>query len=152
MLGDIDRGTAVLAAEREALQQAQRDQQDRRGNADRRVGGQQADRKSGRAHDAHRDQERVLAANEIAQSTEHQRAEGSHRESCGECGERKDEAGDFIDSGEELAAEHCGDQAVEIEVIPFEHRAQRGGTDDQRVVDRPRGNFPHKQPLPFSQA
>ena len=37
VLGDVGRGAAILAAERQALQQAQRDQDDRRGEADRRV-------------------------------------------------------------------------------------------------------------------
>jgi hypothetical protein len=43
VLGDIGRGTAVLAAQRQALQDAQRDQDDGSGNADRGIAGQQAD-------------------------------------------------------------------------------------------------------------
>src|SRR5205085_8865657 len=40
VFGHIGGGTAVLAAERQALQQAQADQDDRRGDADRGIAGQ----------------------------------------------------------------------------------------------------------------
>jgi hypothetical protein len=74
VLGDVGRRTAVLAAEREALQQAQPDQDDRRAAMPMRVAGSTPTTKSTR-HQQDRDEEGVLAADR-SPSAEHQRAEG----------------------------------------------------------------------------
>jgi DNA invertase Pin-like site-specific DNA recombinase len=47
----------------------------------------------------------VLATHEVAQPSEHQRAEWPHRKARGERSQRKDETGDPIDAGEKLRAE-----------------------------------------------
>ena len=52
VLGDVDRRAAVLAAERESLQDANQQERDRRGHADRGVGRQHADERRRAAHDA----------------------------------------------------------------------------------------------------
>ena len=75
MLGHVGRRTAVLAAQRQALQQAQRDQDDRRGDADGGVAGQEADDEGRHAHDQDGDQEGVLAPDHVAQAAEHDGAE-----------------------------------------------------------------------------
>src|SRR5581483_9891186 len=84
VLGHVGRCTAVLAAERKALQQAQRDQDDRRRRADRRIARDEADQERRGAHDHDRDQERVFAADEIAEAAEQEGAERPHEESGGE--------------------------------------------------------------------
>src|SRR3546814_2884581 len=43
---------------------------------------------------------------------------------------RSDEAGGFVDAREELRRNDRREQAVEVEIIPFEHRAERRGEDD----------------------
>ena len=124
MLGDVGRGTAVFPAERQALQQPQQHQRHRRRDPDRCVAGEQADREGRPAHDAHGDQKRVLAAHQIAQPPENQRAERAHGEAGGKRGQRENKAGDFIHAGEELRTDDARQQTVQIEVVPFEHGAE----------------------------
>jgi hypothetical protein len=92
VLRHVGRGAAVLAAEREALQQAQHDEDDRGRDADRRVGGQQADDERRQAHQQDGDEERVLAPDEVAQAPEDDGAEGPHREAGREGEQREDES------------------------------------------------------------
>src|SRR5262245_5273795 len=80
MLGHVGRGTAVLAAQRQALKQTQYDQNDGRGDADGRIAGQQAHDEGGYTHDHDGDQESVLAADKIADASEQDRTEGADRE------------------------------------------------------------------------
>ena len=75
MLGDINGGAAILAAERQTLQQAQDDQDYRSGKAYRRIAGQQADYKGRPTHDRDCDQKGILAAGEVADPAEHKGAE-----------------------------------------------------------------------------
>ena len=138
MLRDIGRGTAIFAAEGESLQQAQHDEDDRRGDADGFVAGEQADAKGRQAHDAHRHQKGVLAPDQIADPPEHQRAERADSKTRSEGGEREDETGGFIDPGEKHFADIGGDEAVEVEIIPFEDGAERRGENDLALA-LPRG-------------
>ena len=75
VLGDIDGGAAVFAAERQSLQHADHEQGDRRGNADGGVRRQEADERRRAAHDQQRDRKRIFAPDEIADAPEEQRAE-----------------------------------------------------------------------------
>ena len=75
MLGHVGRRTAILAAECEALQQPQRDQDDRRRDADGGGVGQQADDEGRQAHDHDGDEEGVFAADEIADTPEDEGAD-----------------------------------------------------------------------------
>lgn len=90
MLGDIGRSTAILTAERQALQHAQRDQDDRSGDADRGGTGQQADEEGRQAHDQDGDEEGVFAADEVADAAEDERAERAHQEAGSESKQRED--------------------------------------------------------------
>ena len=134
VLGDIGRRPAIFAAQREALQQAQRDQDERRGDADRRIARQQSDREGRKPHDPHGDEEGVLAPDHVADAPEHQSAERPHGEPGGEGGEREDEPRRLVHAGEELRRDVEGEQAVEIEIIPLEHGAERRRGDDEFLV------------------
>ena len=92
MFGDVGRRTAVFAAEREALQQAQCDQDDRRRDADGCRVGQQADDEGRQAHDQDGDEEGVFAADDVADATEHDGAERTNDEARGEGQQREDVA------------------------------------------------------------
>ena len=92
MLGHVGRRTAIFAAEREALQQAQRDQDDRRRDADGRGIGQQADDEGRQAHDQDGDEEGVFASDDVADAAEHDGAERAHQEAGGEGEQREDVA------------------------------------------------------------
>ena len=102
VFGDVNRGAAIFAAEREALTSRRADQDDRRDDAGRCIGRQQADEECADAHQGHRDEEGVFAADDVAQAAEEQRAERAHREAGGESEKREDECRRRIDAGEEL--------------------------------------------------
>jgi hypothetical protein len=68
VLGHVGGRAAVFTAQRQALQHAQGDQDDRRGDADAGVVGQHADQKGRQAHDQDGDQEGVLAADAVAEA------------------------------------------------------------------------------------
>ena len=89
VLGDVDRRTAVLAAEREALEQSERHEQDRREDADRRVVGSRPIGAVEPPMIEQRDHERVFAADEVADAPEHDRAERTDGEAGGERRERR---------------------------------------------------------------
>src|SRR5690606_10248547 len=105
------------------------------------------------AHDEHRHEEGVLAPDEIADPAEHDRPERSHREPGGERGEREDEPRGLVDPGEELRRDDRGEQAVEVEVVPLEHRAERRRRDalEMRIARRRGGGgFGHvRRALPM---
>jgi hypothetical protein len=134
VLGHVGRRAAVLAAQGQALDQAHDHQGDRRGDADAGVAGQQADHEGRQAHQQHGDQEGVLAAPQVAQPAEHQGPERPHREAGGEGQQGENIAGGLVDPREEMLGDIGGQRAVEVEVVPLEHRADRGGSDDQGVL------------------
>src|SRR5262249_9729176 len=76
VLGDVNRGAAILAADRQALQRSHGDQNNRREPPGGRVGRQQANPNGRPAHDNQRHQKGIFAADQIADPTEEQRAEG----------------------------------------------------------------------------
>ncbi|MNS85102.1 hypothetical protein D3C72_1189560 [compost metagenome] len=139
VLGHVGGGTAVLAAERQALQHAQRDQDHRRRDADGRVAGQEADDERRQAHDQDGHQEGVLATDHVAQAAEHDGAERTHQEAGGERQQREDEGRARIQAAEELLRDDRGERTVQIEVVPLEHGAERGGEDDLLLL---RGHGP----------
>ncbi len=75
-------------------------------------------------------EEGVLAADEVAEAAEDQRAERTHQEAGGEGQQREDVARRFRILREEGRADEGGERAVEIEIVPFENGAERGAEDD----------------------
>ncbi len=134
MLGHVGGRPAVLATERQALEQPQGDQNHRRDQAHLCVARQHADEGRGQAHDHDGDEEGVLAANEVAQPPEHQRPERAHGEAGGEGEQGEDESGGLVHPGEELLRHHRGERAVEIEVVPLEHGPEAGRKDHPPVT------------------
>jgi hypothetical protein len=130
VLGDVGRRAAVLATEGQALEQAQADEDDRRRDPDRCVGGQEADDERRHAHDHDRDQEGVLAADHVAQAAEDERAEGTDQEAGREGHQRGDERRRRVEAREELLGDDRRERAVEIEVVPLEDRSETGSEDD----------------------
>ena len=124
MLRDVGGRTAVFAAEREALQQAQNDQDDRSCDADGGCVREQADDEGRQAHDEDRDQEGVLAADDVTDAAEHDGAERTHEEAGGERQQREDVAGRRRIGAEELRADDRGERSVKIKIIPFEDGAE----------------------------
>ncbi len=127
VLGHISRRAAVFAAQGQPLQHAQGDQDDRRRHADAGVAGQHTDQEGRQAHDDDGDEEGVFAAHQVAEAAEHQGAEGAYREARGEGQQGGDVGAGFVEAGEELLGDDRRQRAVEVEVVPLEHGAQRGG-------------------------
>ncbi len=85
VFGDVDRRAAIFAAEREALNQAQRDQHDRRHDAPRaHKPGSRPMKNVPTPISDHRDQEGVFAPDHVAEPAEDQRAERPNRKAGGE--------------------------------------------------------------------
>ncbi|MGY3462241.1 hypothetical protein ACVWW5_007691 [Bradyrhizobium sp. LM3.4] len=136
MLRDVGRRTAIFTAERQALGEAQRDQDDRGRDANGRRVGQQADDEGRQTHDQDGDEECVFAADDVADTAEHDRAERAHQEACREGQQREDVAGCRGIGREELRADDAGQRPVKIEVVPLEDGTERGGENDEPFVFR----------------
>ena len=135
VLGDIGRRAAIFAAERQTLQHAHRDEQDRRQNADRLVARQQPDDKGRGPHQQQGQHEGELAADQIAEIPEHDRAERPDQEPGPEHEQAQDEGQPRIERRrEEVLAEKDGKDAVQVEIVPLDQRADRGCADDERQV------------------
>ena len=98
--------------------------------ADRRVRRQEADGGRRSAHDDDRDEERVLAADEVADPAEHEGAEGPHEEAGGVRDERGEQRRGGVARRKEERGEEGRQRRVEIEVVPLEHGAERRREDD----------------------
>ena len=87
MLGDVDRRAAIFAAQREALEDAQADHDQRRGEADRCASdGTSPTAGGGDAHQRDGDEEGVLAPEPVAEEAEQDRAERPEAEADREAG------------------------------------------------------------------
>ena len=141
MLRHVGGGTAVFTAECQALEQSHRDQEHGRRHADPRVARQQPDDARGHAHDEDRQQERHLPTDEIPDPPEEDGAERPHREAGRKGQQREDECGVGVaHAGEELLADDRRERPVQVEVVPFEHRAQRRREDyASHLAGRQRG-------------
>ena len=73
------------------------------------------------AHEAHGDQEGVLAADQIAEPAEDQRPEGTYRKARGKCEQREDEAHGRRDIREEVLCQEHTERAVDVKIVPFEN-------------------------------
>ena len=141
MFGDVGRCAAILAPDRQTLQDPQADQNDGGGDADTVRGRQDAHDEGGRTHDQDRHQEGVFASDEIAKAPEYQRTERAHQEAGGEGQQGEDIARRLIELTEELGADDHGKRTVEIKIVPLENRAERRGQDYFLLV---RGHRPNR--------
>src|SRR6185369_4118442 len=84
VFGDINSSATILTAERESLEHTNQQQNNRRSESDRRVGGQETDRGGRAAHDQQRHEKRILASDEIADASEEKCTERTDYKSDGE--------------------------------------------------------------------
>ena len=136
VLGHVGRGAAVLAAQRQALREAQHHQEHRRREADGLEPGQEAHQDGGDAHHRDGDEEGVLASDEVADAAEDQRAEGADQEACRVRAEGAEQRRGHVTGGKEHAGEEGREDRVEVEVVPLEDGADRRGDDDQPLLGR----------------
>src|SRR5260370_33773324 len=84
VLRNINRGASVFPAQLEPLEDTNKDQSNRSKPTGRGESGHQADEKGSKAHHRERDQEGILAAYQVAYSSEEERPKGAHQRSKGE--------------------------------------------------------------------
>ncbi|MNC44334.1 hypothetical protein D3C75_932370 [compost metagenome] len=158
VLGDVGGGAAVFTAQRQALDQAHQHQDDRRGDADGRIGRQQTDHEGRQAHQQHGDEEGVLTSPKVAQAPEDDGAERPDRKARGKGHQGEDIAGGLVHAREELGGDDRGQRAVEIEVVPFDDGADGRRQNHEPVVlvdrvlralRRTHGAVGHGQSLPL---
>ncbi len=136
MFGHISCSTAIFAAKRQTLKHAQDDQDDRGCDADLRCTGQDADEECRNAHDENGDQEGVFTADNVAETPEHQGAEGAHEEAGGKCQKREDVTCRFRILAEEVRADIDRERAVQIKIVPFEDCSERRGENHLLLLTR----------------
>ena len=130
VLGDVYRGAAVFAAERQSLQDANHQQNDWRRNTDRRVRRQKTDQRRGATHDQQRDQERVLASHQIADAAKEKRAERAHHEADRESRQISDQRERVISLRIKQRRDDGRETSEDVEVVPLDHGTDRGRRDD----------------------
>ena len=133
MFGDINRSAAIFAAQRQPLQRPQHDQQDRREDAGLFERRQQADAGGRPAHHRDGDQKCVFAPHLVAKPAKHQRAQRPEEKSDGKGKQAEQQFCGGVAGGKEQLAEQAGEDAVQEEIIPFEHGAQAAGDDHQPI-------------------
>ena len=138
MFCHVNRRTAIFTAKRQTLKHPQDDQNDRCRNTPAVVVGQKADEESRHTHDDDGHQEGVFPSDQVTQRTEDQRAKGAHDEPGGKGQQRKDVPRCFREWREELRPDDGCKRAIQVEVIPFEDRAGRGGEDNFPLLCRHR--------------
>src|SRR5499426_992300 len=142
MLGDIDRGAAILATNRQALQRSYGDQNNWREPPGGRVSGQQANPSGRPAHDAQRHQKCIFAADQIADPTEEKRAEGPDDKTDGE-GRQVGEIGEGgVARRIEQRRDDCRERAEDKEVIGLDQRSDGRSDDHAPEVVIARGESP----------
>ena len=134
---------APLAADPDALDQAQRHEQDRGPQADLRVGRQAPDQERAEAHDDDGQGQHRLAADLVAEMPEDDAAEGARQEAHRVGAERRDGADQRVEAREEQLVEHeRRGRSVDQEVVPLDRRADDARPDDLTPVgDRHRAGL-----------
>jgi site-specific DNA-cytosine methylase len=134
---------AVLAAHRQALQQACSDQHDRRENADGRVAGRERNHHRADAHRQHRTGKRRLAAATIRVQPDEPATQGARHITHGSNGRRIHQLDGRVVAGEERLREVDREDAVGEKVVPLDQVARETADDgpefDGRTIRRGRG-------------
>ncbi len=134
VLSDIGRGATIFTAQRQALQKAEGQQGNRRGNADLLVIGQKADSKGRQPHDDHGEQEGRLATDQITDVAKHESAERAHNKAGGKGHQRENETRGLVDAFdfEEVRADRGRQCRKNEEIEPFENGAERRSAYHQK--------------------
>ncbi|MNY11783.1 hypothetical protein D3C86_1448310 [compost metagenome] len=122
----VGRGSAVLTAHRQALQQTGEQQQDRRPDPDAVVGRQAGDQQRAETHHQNRDQHRILASVLVRQAPENPATNRSHQEPGGEHASGVDQLHGGVIGRKKRRCEIDRTEGVDVEVEPFDQVAGRG--------------------------
>ena len=111
------------------LHDAKRNQQDRRPDADRLIGRQQADADRAERHQEDGQHQRRLAAFGVAEAADHDAAERPRQEADAIGREGGEQRGGRIAVREELCGDQPGEISIDTEIVPFEQVADCCGQD-----------------------
>ena len=126
MLGDEGPGARHLAADGRALQHAEEEQQQRRGDADAGIGRQEADAERRKGHQEDAEGEDALAAQHVAEMREQNAAERPRQIARREDAEGLELAQPVRHAGrEEQLAQHRDEEHEDDEIVEFERPAER---------------------------
>ena len=145
---DIGGGRSPFAAGRKALHQAGDDEQQRRRDADRRVGRQDADQHRADRHQRDGDEQRGLASVRVADAAENDSAERARDEAEPIGEERREQRGDFIALRKKLPRDVDRDVGVDRKIVPLEYVADHGRADGAarlRLTRIIHGSLPNPQ-------
>jgi len=135
VLGSQEHRSAPLAADGEALQEAQHEEGYRGGDPDGLVGRQEADERGRRAHGQQRDDEGRFAAEPVPEVAEEYAAYRTRHEADRRRAERSQYPGDLAAAREEQRTEDEGRRRqVDEEVVPLDRRPRHSS----------QGYFPHR--------
>ncbi len=119
---------ALLTRGRQALHDAEQDQQDRREHADGRIRRQGTDEERRRAHQQQRQDQHLLAAHPVTEVTDDDGADRTGHVRDAEGGQGEQGRGGRVAVGEEHRREdQAGRGAVDEEVVVLEHAADEAG-------------------------
>ena len=123
-------GAAPFAADGDTLGEAQQHQDDRRGDADAGVAGQESDEERRDADEQQRDHQQLFASDDVAESAEHEPTDRACDVADGVGGEREQGSRERVGLGEEDDREdQRGGGRVDREVVPLEGRAGQAGRE-----------------------
>src|SRR3954452_12829507 len=100
---------------------------DGRRQPNRRRAGQQADAEGRNRHGQHRPDQRLLAAEPVADPAEQGATDGTHEETGGEGPECGEQGGGRVTGGEEVGPDLLSEESKQSEVVPLEYVAHEAG-------------------------
>lgn len=118
MFRHVGRGAAILTTQRQALEDADGNQEDRREDPDRLIARQDANQEGGTAHHQQRDQKGILATDNVADPPKEGRAEWPRGEPGREGRQRREEGGGRVAFRKEPRREHDRQTVEDAEVLP----------------------------------
>ena len=124
---DVDRRAAIFAANGKPLHRANDNENYRRNPTAGFEAGEKPDQRGRPAHHAECHKKRVLAAHQVPDTAEKQRAERPHDEPDGERGKIGNVRESLVARRIEFLREHCCEAAEDKKVVPLDHRAGGGG-------------------------
>jgi hypothetical protein len=111
---------SILAADRQALGHARKQQQCRRRRADGLIGRKNTDHQRSGAHQQHRQHHRILAAMRVGDPAEQPAAEWPHEEPYGENSGRRQQLAGLVARREKRCREIDRGERIGIEIIPLD--------------------------------
>jgi hypothetical protein len=130
VLRNVDDGTAIFAADREALDQSQHDQRNPCSVTHAGIGGKEADQGRAASHHHDGDEEGIFSTDQIADAAEDHCADRPDHEAGRKSTERSKHGGGRVVRRKQYRAHEHGQRAVDEEVVPLKDGAEGRGEND----------------------